>query len=72
MGDDGSPALYEAKITTRASELFLQRVMLTFGSQSLDIDLDPFVESVQQNDFNSTIVNFKWNKGTLRGRPHTR
>lgn len=59
MGDDGSPALYEAKITTRASELFLQRVMLTFGSQSLDIDFDPFVESVQQNDFKFNDCQFQ-------------
>lgn len=58
-GDDGSPALYEAKITTRASELFLQRVMLTFGSQSLDIDFDPFVESVQQNDFKFNDCQFQ-------------
>lgn len=59
MGDDVSSALYEAKFTTEASELLLLWVTITYGPQSLDIDFDPFVESVEQNDFKFNDCQFQ-------------
>lgn len=59
MGNKESSALYGAKVTTEASEVFLPPVMLTYGSGNLDIDFDPFVTSVEQNDFKFNDCQFQ-------------